>query len=279
MAGVTVMVEMLSDPRFVRLARSLGMSDPDTARMKAVRVWSVCLHSFGGEPMTVEDIDEAAGVTGFCSALIAAKLAREVSPNLYYLAGSKGRLGWLETARGNGKHGRKGGRPRGVAKGAGVTPPGFSNGTHLGSISETRDNSHSHSHSHSQTRSSPDPDPDPEKKSTSPRESAPGWQEVLSAWDAEYHTSTGRRPDWPSQKRHLGQLSELVKRRGADEVIGRIRVLWSNPPAFLSHKAHDIGTLVQHFDKLAEARAGPGRKFNADELAQMALDVQGGGKS
>lgn len=105
MARVNVDSECFSDTRFVRLARALGMGDPDTARMKCVRVWHEC--TLRGRPeLSVDDVDMAAGVDGFAAAMVTAELAKDRAGARVYVCGTKGRIEWFQT---RGKAAKKGG--------------------------------------------------------------------------------------------------------------------------------------------------------------------------
>lgn len=48
-------------------------------------------------------------------------------------------------------------------------------------------------------------------------------------------------------------VKRLVTQHGSDEVAKRAHVLFTSPPSWLS-PPYDIGTLVQHFDKLVDAK-------------------------
>jgi hypothetical protein len=64
-------------------------------------------------------------------------------------------------------------------------------------------------------------------------------------------------------------INGLLEKHSADEIIRRIEILFWSPPQFLSGSLPDVGTLVQHFDKLAlPANRSPANK------SQIALDAQ-----
>lgn len=77
----------------------------------------------------------------------------------------------------------------------------------------------------------------------------PGYAEVIAAFDARYESAYQAKPTWNS--RTGKQVKELLARHSQAEVTRRIDILFSSPPAFLK-PPFDIGTLVQHFDKLAQ---------------------------
>lgn len=94
----------------------------------------------------------------------------------------------------------------------------------------------------------------------------PGMQAAIAAFDGAYRERTGGPPHWSA--RTVAMLKPLVRSHGADEVCRRIAILFSDPPRFLASSTPDVGTLVQHFDKLAgparpRAVASPGDELRA----------------
>lgn len=78
-----------------------------------------------------------------------------------------------------------------------------------------------------------------------------GWLEVFLA-------ATGSEASWGAAQ--AGQAAQLVKRGkgSADEAIARAAFLFSpDCPPWIAKGGRDLGTLVQHWDKLASARASP----------------------
>lgn len=125
----------------------------------------------------------------------------------------------------------------------------------------------------------PDPAPAPAPKGargTRTRRAASGesaaaktveFQHSLDVFDTRYREAYGRKPSWNG--RTCASLKKLVAAHGNDEVVRRIGILFSSPPAFLTGP-HDVGTLVQHFDKLAQpARA---RRTVAQEQMDRQID-------
>jgi len=102
--------------------------------------------------------------------------------------------------------------------------------------------------------------PTPARKPASPKPPVPGQQETVAAFHDAYLAQNGVPPTWGAKQ--AGQIKQLVTTHGADEVQRRIGILFDGRgPAFLAGP-FDVGTLVQHFDKLAKpsapARASPG---------------------
>lgn len=89
------------------------------------------------------------------------------------------------------------------------------------------------------------------KNKTIARNRAPkaaGYAETVDVFDRlyrEHHADA--KPTWGGKQGKL--LSGLLKAHGADEVQRRIRVLFTAAPDWI--ESRDVGTLVQHFDKLA----------------------------
>lgn len=72
---------------------------------------------------------------------------------------------------------------------------------------------------------------------------------AVEAFDARYRAKFGSKPTWgPKQGK---AISDLLKQHEVAEVTKRIEILFESPPPFLANGPPDIGTLVQHFDKLA----------------------------
>jgi hypothetical protein len=131
--------------------------------------------------------------------------------------------------------------------------------------------------------------PDPEKISetvgkSTPRVRAPKQDDAVTAarrrttdhWNSRYAERTGSNPFWDGKA--FGLLYPLIGAVGADEVCRRIDVLFDAPPRFLAGATPDIGTLRQHFDKLAApARIGLGTGSAAptgDDLRALAAEME-----
>ena len=78
----------------------------------------------------------------------------------------------------------------------------------------------------------------------------PDLQRAIDAFHVAYRGANGgAKPTWGPKQ--VSQLKPLVQKHGADEVVRRIGILASSPPAFLRGSPWDVGTLAAHFDKLA----------------------------
>jgi hypothetical protein len=93
---------------------------------------------------------------------------------------------------------------------------------------------------------------DVQSAASPPVERTLGLRQVTDEFQARYvERSGGIKPTWGPKQ--FGLLKPLVKQHGAEEVCRRIGVLFTSPPSFLAASMPDIGTLAQHFDKLAAA--------------------------
>lgn len=95
----------------------------------------------------------------------------------------------------------------------------------------------------------------------------PVHQPAIAEFDARYRAAYQTKPTWGDKQ--AAQIIRLVTAHGVDEVRRRIGILFDSPPSFLTGP-HDVGTLVQHFDKLSQPgsreRPGGGRAFHDDVL-------------
>lgn len=109
MASVRIENEAFSDRRYDRLAKLAGLADADHARGKMAVVWRQCTieqrHTLDED--TIRDILGDDGP----EALVSSRLG-ERTPEGIRIKGTSGRIEWLKRLRSNGKHGRKGGRPK-----------------------------------------------------------------------------------------------------------------------------------------------------------------------
>lgn len=99
-----------------------------------------------------------------------------------------------------------------------------------------------------------DPKNKEERSKSIPRDGAvklPGFAETIEVFDGLYQQHHGgAKPTWGAKQG--AQVKALLKAHGAEEVQRRIRVLFSDAPSWIDSR--DVGTLVQHFDKLAPRR-------------------------
>lgn len=82
-------------------------------------------------------------------------------------------------------------------------------------------------------------------------------QRVIAAFETRYTERNGKGASWGATQGNM--VKQLLAKQPADEIIRRIGILFDSPPLFLASCSPDLGTLVQHFDKLVApaARAGP----------------------
>ncbi len=102
----------------------------------------------------------------------------------------------------------------------------------------------------------------------------PDLQVAIDSFHSTYFAQWGTRPTWGAKQ--IGQLKPLVLKHGAGEVMRRIDILSSSPPAFLRGSPWDVGTLVQHFDKLAAPsvdRTTQTRQSPTETVLEMLRDV------
>lgn len=104
----------------------------------------------------------------------------------------------------------------------------------------------------------------------------PDLQKAIDAFHVAYRSANaGAKPTWGAKQ--VGQLKALVTKHSADEVTRRIGVLASAPPIFLRGSSWDVGTLVQHFDKLAAPateRATQSRESPTDTALAMVREAE-----
>ena len=104
-----------------------------------------------------------------------------------------------------------------------------------------------------------------------------GHQPAVDEFDRRYRAAyEGAKPTWGAKP--IAQLKRLVAAHGVTEVVRRIGILFEHPPAFLQ-PPFDVGTLVQHFDKLAVAPAprraigippaAPPQRFKVDDAPAL----------
>jgi hypothetical protein len=96
---------------------------------------------------------------------------------------------------------------------------------------------------------------------------------TVDEFDRRYQAKYQAKPTWgPKQG---AQISRLLKNHPASEVIRRIAILFDSPPPFLAHSAPDVGTLEQHFDKLAApTRLAPAQRGNQAVLQTLLGDIE-----
>jgi hypothetical protein len=251
------------DPRITKLAQSIGWSRRETMGCLVLDVWPIC-YDQREHIIVAELIDIAAAKDGFAAAMVACGLAEWVRGNRKVrIKGAKERIEYLD-------HKKRAGHVGGI-KSAESRYKKSSTGEILlkqrGSTPQAAGNpSVPDSASASASASVPVPPLVLDHPESEPSGS-PGFAAVVAKFDALYkRASGGAAPTWG--KKPGGQLNTLLAKHAAAEVIRRIEILFSSPPAFLSGSLPDVGTLVQHFDKLAAPSRAPASR------SQTALDAQ-----
>lgn len=239
MPSVRTEDDAFGDIRYELLATAAGLADADHARGKMQRLWRQCTAE-GTYVLGDADVINVLGVRG-ADAIISARLGVRVK-NGIRIRGTRGRIEWLEKLRSNG---RKGGRPKGTKRkpsgSAELNPPALVTAL-VTAPAPIRD-----------LKIAPSP-PAPVATDSDHRA-------VTDAFQAAYIAQTGGKPTWGV--RQGAQVKSLLKAHGRVAVLDRIGRLfdgtidWLKPP-------FDLGTLVQHFDKLAPVanapRAGPAQR-------------------
>lgn len=111
MARIAVEQSALTDPRYARLGKLLGISRWD-ALGRMTYVWNHCQESFSYvlDAETVNHLFD--DISGLSEALLKSGLAQKHRHGLY-ISGTKGRIEWLENKRRAGReNGKLGGRPK-----------------------------------------------------------------------------------------------------------------------------------------------------------------------
>lgn len=263
MAAVTLADKFFVDGRFDALGLHLGV-DPDAVRTRMARVWSWQTENYTADAPTYV-VPEAVLVGLLKSldasrALVAAGLA-EQRENGFYIRGSEGQIEWLWRRRARAS---KGGVARAVAA-AQASPKLDASSSQAGrklsrdgvqaelgeglrAASGIRDQG-------SDLRSEASPPLKPlgqgiETAEPRPPRAAPTGPHaaVTAAFFAAFEQQTGAKPTWGAKQGAM--VKKLLDAHSAEDVIARIERLFAGVLPWLS-PPYDIGTLVQHFDKLA----------------------------
>lgn len=231
--NVTVAALVFTDRRYTRLGRLLGTNSRFDAIGRMVHVWEHCLEH-QTYVVTADALDDIAG-PGFALAMVGAELGEE-TPEGIRVCGTEGRIEWLGRLRANASRG-------GVAKAKSKrsnkkVPKGMPSGLPVGMPAGV-------------------PDACPltltltssiSKEEEGARSSA-GVSDVtrIKVRLLELHPTHS----WAA--REAGMASTLLRFAGGavDEVLARLGLLFSPAcPQWLA-KGRDLGTLVQHWNKLA----------------------------
>lgn len=137
---------------------------------------------------------------------------------------------------------------------------GYANGRKILESSEKvparfrTDHDHDHEEDRDQDREIAAP-PAPPAPAKSKPVADPGYAATIAAFDAAYAAQTGSKPTWGAKQGAM--VKRLIAAHGAAETQARIARLFAGAIAAWCHPPYDLGTLVQHFDKLADVTAPP----------------------
>lgn len=249
MARMSIDDKVCRDPRITVLAEALGWTRRETLGCLIADVWAIC---YDQETHLVSEriIDAAAGLEGFAKTMIECELATRDRSGKVLIKGAKERIEYLD-------HKRRAGREGGLKSAERRTKPP----KQTSSISPSRPQA---------AGNPPVPDPVPasapdlvlapppaQKKAAPSRDHvSPGYAETVELFYSRFQFAYGSKPSW-GQKQGA-QIKNLLKSHGATEVQRRIAILFDSPPSWLK-PPFDLGTLVQHFDKLVVASVGVAR--------------------
>ncbi len=262
------------DPRITILALALGWSKRELVGCLVLDVWPLC---YDQESALVSEriIDAAAGHPGFAVAMVEAELATRDRSGKLRITGAAKRIAYLDHQKKSGREGglksaelranRSKGTPR-VREASLKQTSSDGQGSGNPSVPDTVPD----------TATAPDTAPDavPEDGDPAGAGSQVAHQPAVAEFDSRYRAAYETKPTWGAKQ--VGQLKKLVASHGIDEVLRRIGVLFEAPPSFLAGP-HDVGTLVQHFDKLVRPasprpaqRAAPPRESGLDVALRIA---------
>lgn len=239
MARMSVDDMIARDPRITILAGMLGWSRREALGCLVGEVWPIC-YDQRTWLVSKRVIDAAANHPGFADALIECELATLDRSGKVHIRGAKERIKYLDNKS---IAGREGGlksaesrrrAPKQTASNEGSTPQAARN-----------------PNTNTPVPASAPASPPVQEKNASPPARAPSSEHVpaLRAFDAYFKAKNdGASPGWDDVS--VGMLKTLVKKRTCDEVVRRIEILNTAPPAF-PPQPWDLKTLVAHFDKCA----------------------------
>lgn len=239
MARMSVDDSALRDPRIARLSRALAREFgndvsawPDFARRYALGtlldVWAVS-YDRKHYVVSADDIDMAALIDGFHATMVANDLGTHERDGIA-IRGARKRVAYLIESEETGREaGKKSGRIRREKAMQRTTDEGFAN------IPDTSTSIAMATVPEKRRRGERAPGPD-------------GYQDCVGEFDRMYRDDHGGAgPTWNAKNGSI--MSRLVKAHGRDEVIRRIRVLFTTAPTWI--ESRDMATLSAHFDKLA----------------------------
>lgn len=257
MVRVNVDGDALRDTRVVkRLPRALGL-DLYATLGRLVHVW-ILGYDQRSAIVTAIDIDDAANLDGFATAMIKAELAEDMGDGKVRIRGVADRIGYLLAAAENGRKGgraraegapRKGGRFIRRAPSRHQAGPGRSPSDRLAA-----------------TRPLPLPLPPapvlplplaPDPTQPLPQEESPAGavglrrQEVIDCWAGLYRAQTGQ--PYHFTKVDTARIGRLTKTYTAVEVMSRIELLFSGEIGWLK-PPFTIGSLEKNWNSLVRVQ-------------------------
>lgn len=254
MARMSIDDMVVRDPRVTKLAALVGWSRREVVGCLVMDVWPICYDQ--RESVIASDlVDIASGHDGFAAAMVECGLAEWARGNRKVrIKGARERIEYLD-------HKRKSGSVGGLRS----AESRRKNSSTAASSAQARGNPPVPDPSPSPV---PDPVPVPEEReaATAPRspalleltakvdaatgQPAEGHRQAVADFDARYRAAYGTKPSWG--KKQGAQMGTLLRAHGLAEVQRRIAILFDTPPPWL-RGPYDLGTLVQHFDKLVVA--------------------------
>jgi len=253
MPSVRIEDDAFGDLRYDTLAQVAGLADADHARGKMARLWRQCT----AERIYILTEAEVCAVLGprGVNAIIAARLGDQVSRGIR-IRGTKGRIEWLANLRENGK---KGGRPRKASNETRQKPSGSGESNPPSpSPSPSPVSAPAPVQGSEIAPAAPSSEPDKPaqaKRRAEAKPTPPGYAATIATFHAAYEAQTGSKPTWGAKQGAM--VKQLLEAHGSDEVQARIGRLFAGAIAAWCHAPYDLGTLVQHFDKLADVTAPP----------------------
>lgn len=96
--------------------------------------------------------------------------------------------------------------------------------------------------------------PETERKQRAPRQPSGDHQTVIAAFNEWFVAAYETKPTWGAKQG--ARVNRLLKQHSVSEILRRIEILFASPPSWLV-PPFDLGTLEQHFDKLAQPATKP----------------------
>lgn len=252
MAAVRIDDEAFNDPRIELLGQLAGYNRYE-AIGRLAHLWRHCTHK---ETSVVGEAIVRATLGTTPDHLIESDLGERVTDGVR-VKGTLGRIEWLAKRRAASRSGGS------QTKAKHASDPGqkSEDGGQTGAKTEPNDSpltltptmdsgSFSGSGSEEVTRDGA------RVRSRKPADTVDGYQATVDAFHVRYSGAYGgAKPTWGAKQG--AALKRLLKQHGAPEVQRRMAILFDSPPSWLKGP-YDVGTLVQHFDKLVGVESAAG---------------------